>query len=110
MVTASNHLSNLFQEKSGISRGLSALLLNNQRIERCFGVPLVASLSKPIRKLFDQKSGHHLNFVKTFDDRLEIYSDEKDYVSLLPLNDAKIWIEVLKHAATQFYKLRLSPV
>ena len=104
MVSASNHLSNLFQEKAGLVEACLLYFLTIKELNE------VASLSKTIRKLFDPKSGHHLNFVKTFSDRLEIYSDDKDYVSLLPLNDAKTWIEVLKHAATQFTKLRLSPV
>ena len=104
MVSSIDHLSNMFSERAGLVEALLLHFLTIRELSR------VASLSKTIRRLFDPNSNHHLNFVKTFSERLFIESNDPDYVSFLPLNDAKTWIQVLELAEIQFAKLRLAPV
>jgi len=66
MVSKSNHLTNLFKVKAGL---VEACLLPFFTVQELIAV---ASLQKTIRRLFDPDSSHHINFVKTFSDRLEI--------------------------------------
>ena len=66
MVSASDRISNMFQNKAGL---VEACLIPYLEI---FEMNILASMSKKIRKLFDPKSNHHLNFFIMFSKRLQI--------------------------------------
>jgi len=78
----------LFQTKAGLVEAILIPLLDLIDLVR------VSSLSKQIRKLFDPKSKHHINYLRIFSERLQI--NFLFHPQLAQIDQKETWLEVLK--------------
>ncbi len=104
MVSKTDHISNLFQNKAGL---VEAILLPYLSI---IDQVRVASLKRTIRKLFLPSSAHHINYLKVFGAILDLCeTDESEDVEALKLAAGTSWFNLIKHAAVLMTKVRLAP-